>query len=116
MASRGSSSRSASSPNFRKEIQLTPDVATAVPTRRNGGISADGRTYTFHLKKGVRWDTNPPRQVTAADFVREFKLLCNPASPTGAPGYFTSTIVGMTALLRRLRKGEGDGACDRQRT
>jgi ABC-type transport system substrate-binding protein len=84
------------SPDFRKEIALAPDVATQVPTRGNGGISADGRTYTFHLRKGVKWDTSPPRQVTAADFVREFKLLCNPASPTGAPGYFTSTITGMT--------------------
>src|SRR5262245_17260396 len=83
-------------PTFLKQIQLAPDIATAVPTRGNGGISADGKTYTLHLKSGVKWDTSPPRQVTAGDFVREFKLLCNPASPTGAPGYFTSTIVGMT--------------------
>src|SRR5262249_10307550 len=85
-----------SSPDFRKELALAPDVASPARTRGNGGISADGRTYTFHLRKGVKWDTSPARQVTAADFVREFKMLCNPVSPTGAPGYFTSTIVGMT--------------------
>jgi peptide/nickel transport system substrate-binding protein len=83
------------SPNFLKELQLAPDIATAIPTRANGGLSADGKTYTFHIKPGVKWDTSPARQVTAADFVREFKMLCNPASPTGAPGYFVSTIVGM---------------------
>jgi peptide/nickel transport system substrate-binding protein len=91
-------------PTFNAQIKLAPDVATAVPTRTNGGISADGKTYTLHLKSGVKWDTSPPRQVTAADFVREFKLLCNPASPTGAPGYFTSTIVGMKAYCAGFSK------------
>jgi peptide/nickel transport system substrate-binding protein len=81
--------------DFAQSIRLVPDVATAVPTQANGGISADGKTYTLHIKQGVKWATSPPRQVTAGDFVREFKLLCNPASPTGAPGYFTSTIIGM---------------------
>ena len=83
------------SPDFAKTLRLAPDVAAAVPTRANGGITADGKTYTFRIKPGVKWDTTPPRQVTAGDFVREFKLLCNPVSPTGAPGYFTSTILGM---------------------
>jgi ABC-type transport system substrate-binding protein len=95
------------SPDFRKELQLAPDVATAVPTRANGGISAEGKTYTFHIKRGVKWDTTPPRQVTAADFVREFKLLCNPAAPTGAPGYFTSTIVGMKKYCDGFAKVKG---------
>src|SRR5262245_18060520 len=95
------------SPDFRKELQLAPDVATAVPTRGNGGISADGKTYTFHLRQGVKWDTTPARQVTAADFVREFKLLCNPSAPTGAPGYFTSTIVGMKKYCDGFAKVKG---------
>jgi ABC-type transport system substrate-binding protein len=95
------------SSDFRKELQLAPDVATAVPTRGNGGISADGKTYTFHLRHGVKWDTTPARQVTAADFVREFKLLCNPSAPTGAPGYFTSTIVGMKKYCDGFAKVKG---------
>jgi len=81
--------------SFTEQIKLVPDIATAVPTQANGGISANGKTYTLNIKPGVKWNTKPARQVTAADFVREFKLLCNPASPTGAPGYYTSTIVGM---------------------
>jgi ABC-type transport system substrate-binding protein len=96
-----------SSPDFLKEIQVAPDIATAVPTRANGGISADGKTYTFHLKRGVKWDTSPPRQVTAGDFVREFKMLCNPVSPTGAPGYFLSTILGMQAYCNGFAKVKG---------
>jgi peptide/nickel transport system substrate-binding protein len=32
--------------------------------------------------------------------VRGIELLCNPASPTGAPGYYESTIVGMQAYCK----------------
>ena len=81
--------------NFADELAVAPDVATVIPTTSNGGISGGGKTYTIHIKQGVMWDTTPPRQVTADDFVREFKMLCNPASPVGAPGYFETTIVGM---------------------
>ena len=34
---------------------LEPKLAREVPTSRNGGISADGRTITYHLRSGVRW-------------------------------------------------------------
>jgi ABC-type transport system substrate-binding protein len=93
-----------SSNDFLQEIKVVPDIATAVPTIGNGGITGGGKTYTFHLRTGVKWDTTPARQVTASDFVREFKMLCNPASPTGAPGYFTSTIVGMKAYCDGFAK------------
>jgi peptide/nickel transport system substrate-binding protein len=32
-----------------------PVLATMVPTQANGGISADGKTITFHLRHGVKW-------------------------------------------------------------
>jgi peptide/nickel transport system substrate-binding protein len=53
--------------------------------------------YTFHIKPGVDWDTTPARQVTAQDFVREFKAFFNPISPVGNPVYYTSTIKGFQA-------------------
>ncbi|MGH3391320.1 MAG: ABC transporter substrate-binding protein, partial [Actinomadura sp.] len=71
------------------------DVAALLPTRANGGVSADGRTYTVRLRGGVRWNIEPPRAVTAPDFVRGLKRLCNPAAPSAARGYFTATIAGM---------------------
>jgi peptide/nickel transport system substrate-binding protein len=86
---------------------VVPDVAAAIPTTANGGISDGGKTLTIHLRRGVRWNSSPPRQVTAADFVREFKMLCNPSSPVGAPGYFTATIVGMTAYCNGFAKVPG---------
>ena len=36
-----------------------------------------------------------PRQVVAADFLREYKAFCNPVSPVGNPLYYTSTIAGL---------------------
>lgn len=89
---------------FPAELPLVADAATTIPTTANGGISNGGKTYTINIKSGVMWNTSPPRQVTAADFVREFRMLCNPASPVGAPGYFLSTIVGMQAYCTGFAK------------
>ena len=85
--------------NFAQQIKPVPDIATGYPVITDGG-----KTYTIHIKSGVMWDTTPPRQVTAADFVRGFKFLCNPQSPTGAPGYFTGTIVGMASYCAGFAK------------
>jgi peptide/nickel transport system substrate-binding protein len=83
------------SAGWTKDITPAPDVATSVPTTSNGGITNGGKSYTFHIKLGVDWNTKPPRQVTAADFVREFKAFCNPVSPVGNPVYYTATVAGL---------------------
>ena len=80
-----------------------------MPVKGNG-ISADGKTYTFKLRSGVKWNTTPARAVTAADFVLEFKMLCNPVAPNAAPGYFTSTIVGMKGYCDGFAKVKGTPA------
>ena len=73
---------------------VVPDVATQVPSAANGGITDGGLKYTYRIRQGVDWNTSPVRQVTAADFIREFKAFCNPSSPNPTPGYFNSTIEG----------------------
>lgn len=78
-----------------KTTQVAPDLITELPTADNGGISADGKTYTFHLREGVKWNTSPARAVTAQDFVRGVKRTCNPFQPFGASTYFTTLIQGM---------------------
>jgi peptide/nickel transport system substrate-binding protein len=91
--------RTAYSPGWNADITPVADVATAVPTVANGGITNAGRTYTFHIRPGVDWNTSPVRSVVAQDFLREFKAFCNPA-PGGFVGnlsYFTETIKGMRA-------------------
>jgi len=87
---------STSDANWTKDTTPTPDVATEVPTVANGGITNGGKTYTFHIKPGVDWNTTPPRQVTSEDFLREYKAFFNPVSPVGNPVYYESTIAGLT--------------------
>ena len=84
------------SAGWHTDITPAPDAATTIPTTANGGITNGGKTYTFHIKPGVDWNTNPPRQVTADDFIREYKAFCNPVSPVGNLGYFSATIAGLT--------------------
>jgi ABC-type transport system substrate-binding protein len=84
------------------EINPVPDMATALPTITNGG-----KTYTIHIKQGVMWNSSPPRQVTANDVVLGFKRLCNPVNPTGAPGYFEDTIVGMQSYCSNFANVNG---------
>ncbi len=91
------SSVSTSDPGWVADVTPVADVATQVPTVANGGITNGGKTYTFHIKQGVDWNTNPPRQVTSQDFLREFKAFFNPVSPVGNPVYYTSTIEGLAA-------------------
>jgi peptide/nickel transport system substrate-binding protein len=84
------------SPGWKTDTTPVADMATAVPTTSNGGITDGGKTYTFHIKSGVDWNTTPARQVTSQDFLREFKAFCNPVSPVGNLGYYSATIKGLT--------------------
>ena len=45
--------------------QPTLDLASAFPTQQNGGISPDGKTWTIHIRSGVRFQDGTP--LTAAD-------------------------------------------------
>ena len=56
--------------------RLEPDLATAVPTKENGGISADGRTITYHLRKGVLWHDGAP--FDARDVIFTYHAVMNP--------------------------------------
>ena len=73
-----------------KSDTVVPDMATSLPT-----ISSDGKTYTFHLRSGVMWNTTPARAVTSKDFVIGLKRECDPAiAPLGNPGYYSAEIAG----------------------
>ena len=56
-------------------------------------VSADGLTYTFHLRQAAKWSDGQP--VTASDWVYGFKHLLNPALAAGyVDPYFDQTIAG----------------------
>lgn len=56
--------------------RLVPDLATAVPTLENGGISRDGRTIVYHLRRGVTWQDGAP--FDASDVVFSWRAVMNP--------------------------------------
>jgi len=55
-----------------------PELATVVPTEENGGISKDGLTLTYHLRKDAKWSDGVP--FTADDVVFSIKTILNPAT------------------------------------
>lgn len=55
---------------------LIPDLATVVPTTRNGGISRDGKTIVIHLRRNARWSDGAP--VTAADWLYTYRAVNDP--------------------------------------
>jgi peptide/nickel transport system substrate-binding protein len=57
---------------------LQPDLATEIPTPHNGGISADGLSITYHLRKGVRWHDGAP--FDARDVIFTYHAIMNPAN------------------------------------
>jgi peptide/nickel transport system substrate-binding protein len=87
-----------------KVTTVAPDLATDLPTTGNGGISADGKTYTIKLRQGAKWNTAPARQVSAADEVRGVMRTCNPAQPFGGIPDFNDLIVGYSTFCSGFAK------------
>jgi peptide/nickel transport system substrate-binding protein len=53
-----------------------PMLAATVPTLENGGISRDGRTITYHLRRNVVWHDGAP--FTSRDVSFTFQAIMNP--------------------------------------
>jgi ABC-type transport system substrate-binding protein len=71
---------------------IVPDAATGMPA-----VSHDGLTYTFHIKRGVMWNTPTPRQVTSQDFKRGIERNCDPNLDV-EPSYYMATIAGFASF------------------
>jgi peptide/nickel transport system substrate-binding protein len=57
---------------------LAPTLAAEIPTAQNGGLSKDGRSVTWHLKKNVVWHDGKP--FTADDCVFTWEYCADPAT------------------------------------
>jgi peptide/nickel transport system substrate-binding protein len=51
---------------------LTPTLAAEIPSVQNGGVSKDGRSVTWRLKKGVAWHDGKPFTADDCLFTWEF--------------------------------------------
>ena len=43
-----------------KDGKPIPELITDIPTMQNGGVSKDGRTITYHIRRGVKWSDGVP--------------------------------------------------------
>lgn len=62
--------------------KFIPVLATTVPTLENGGISPDGKTYSFHIRKGVTFHQGG--ELTPDDVAYSFKRAMI-VDPDGGP-------------------------------
>lgn len=78
---------------------VLPGLASVVPTLANGGISSDLKTWTFHLRPGLKWSDGQP--ITAKDVDFTWRLWMNPKfTPASTVGInlITSTSISSDNL------------------
>jgi len=90
-----------------RPARIVPLIADGLPE-----ISADFKTFTVRLKRGIYFADDPvfkgiPREVTAHDFVYSIKRFADPAlkSP-GWASYDDAGLVGLTALRTQAIKNK----------
>lgn len=84
---------------LKRPYTLIPNLAEAMPE-----ISADGKTYTFKLKKGVLFHDDPcfketsgkGRELTADDVVYSWKRLADPQNASPSAWLFDGKVAGFT--------------------
>jgi peptide/nickel transport system substrate-binding protein len=59
--------------------RLVPILVTRIPSRTNGGISADGKTIVYRLRKGVRFADGV--ELTSADVAFTYRAILDSRNP-----------------------------------
>lgn len=70
---------------------LFPILAAEIPSRENGGLSADGMSVVWKLKKGVSWHDGKP--FTADDCVFNWEFARDPATAATTSGSYKDVKV-----------------------
>jgi oligopeptide transport system substrate-binding protein len=74
-----------------QDLNIVPDIAESWEK------SSDGKTYTFHLRHGVKFHNG--REVKAADFKYSWERACDPATGSGTAATYLGDIVGAKDVL-----------------
>ena len=87
-----------------RPVKLAPETAAALPE-----VSADGKTYTIRLKKGVLFTPDPAfkgkrRELTVADYVYSWKRLFDPKLASPNTWLLEGKVIGLDALAEQARK------------
>ena len=73
------------------EMKVAPDIA------ESWELSQDGRTYTFHLRPGVKFHDG--REVKAEDFKYSLERVCDPDTGSRTATTYLGDIVGVSEVL-----------------
>ncbi len=74
-----------------KEGNLIPQLAAEVPSKANGGLSADGKEVTWKLKRNVKWHDGKP--FTADDVIFTAEYAADPATAAYTTGAYSNIKV-----------------------
>ena len=92
-----------------RPVTLAPLTAAALPE-----VSADGRTYTIRLKKGILFAPDPAfggkrRELTMADYIYSWKRLLDPKLASPHSWLFEGKVIGLDQLAKDAqRRGKFD--------
>ena len=70
---------------------LVPALAAEIPSQQNGGVSKDGKSVTWKLKKGVAWHDGKP--FTADDCLFTWEYAADPATASVSIGTYKDVKV-----------------------
>lgn len=80
---------------------LNPILAAEIPSIKNGGLAADGKSVTWKIKSGVKWHDGKP--LTADDFVFTWAYASDPATAAvSITAYSDLTVEKVDDLTIRL--------------
>jgi peptide/nickel transport system substrate-binding protein len=74
--------------SFDPDGNLIPDLAAEIPSAQNGGLSKDGKSVTWRLKRNVQWHDGKP--FTADDVVFNWEYAADPATAATTIGNYKS--------------------------
>jgi ABC-type transport system substrate-binding protein len=87
-----------------RPAKLVPGTAEAMPE-----VSGDGKTYLFHIKKGIYFTPDPAfkgvrRELTAQDYAYSIKRLLDPQNRSPSAYFVEGKIAGLDAIADKAKK------------
>jgi peptide/nickel transport system substrate-binding protein len=95
--------------NHTDATTYVPVLATEVPSVENGGISADGLTYTFNIRQGVKFHNG--NDLTPSDIAYTFHRGLIQSDPNGPQWLLIEPIMGYASgdITEEIADGEYAG-------